>query len=214
MTPPDSLPPTPTPSPLDGLPETEASRAIRSTVAEVIGTLQRLHATLAVEAGRLTEEERRSGQGKLLDGEAAVLAQVAHAAADNPALLKGLAAKDGGVDPARFEGDALLAHLALHVAARDAARALAAEAAATEPATPAPVDGVTAPAAPDGAAATARPLPPLPAAIAALPPAQLAAEAQATYQRALDAQRAGDWAAYGAEIGRLGQILERLNRPR
>lgn len=130
MTPPDSLPPTPTPSPLDGLPETEASRAIRSTVAEVIGTLQRLHATLAVEAGRLTEEERRSGQGKLLDGEAAVLAQVAHAAADNPALLKGLAAKDGGVDPARFEGDALLAHLALHVAARDAARALAAEAAA------------------------------------------------------------------------------------
>ena len=130
MPPPDSLPPTPTPSPLDGLPETEASRAIRSTVAEVIGTLQRLHATLAVEAGRLTEEERRSGQGKLLDGEAAVLAQVAHAAADNPALLKGLAAKDGGVDPARFEGDALLAHLALHVAARDAARAVAAEAAA------------------------------------------------------------------------------------
>ena len=93
------------------------------------------------------------------------------------------------------------------------AAVLAAEAAATEPAPPTPVDRVTAPAAPGGTAA-ARPLPPLPDAIAALPPAQLAAEAQAAYQRALDAQRAGDWATYGAEIGRLGQILERLNRPR
>ncbi|MFN7978865.1 MAG: UPF0182 family protein [Vicinamibacterales bacterium] len=34
------------------------------------------------------------------------------------------------------------------------------------------------------------------------------------HQRALEAQRAGDWAKYGAEIGRLGQILERLTRPR
>ena len=49
---------------------------------------------------------------------------------------------------------------------------------------------------------------PLPAAIAALPPAQLASEAQATYQRAIDAQRAGDWAKYGAELARLGQLLE------
>ncbi len=48
----------------------------------------------------------------------------------------------------------------------------------------------------------------------ALPPAQLTAEAQATYQRAIAAQRAGDWAAYGAEIARLGQILERLAAPR
>ena len=94
------------------------------------------------------------------------------------------------------------------------AAVLAAEAAATEPATPTPAGGVTAPASPGGAVAAARPLPPLPETIAALPPAQLAAEAQATYQRALDAQRAGDWATYGAEIGRLGQILERLNRPR
>ncbi len=46
------------------------------------------------------------------------------------------------------------------------------------------------------------------AALAAMPPAQLAADAQATYQRAIDAQRAGDWATYGAEITRLGQILE------
>jgi uncharacterized protein len=55
---------------------------------------------------------------------------------------------------------------------------------------------------------------PLPAAMAALPPGQLAAEAQATYQRALEAQRAGDWARYGAEIGRLGQILDLLARDR
>ncbi len=38
--------------------------------------------------------------------------------------------------------------------------------------------------------------------------AQLAAEAQAVYQRAIDAQRAGDWSKYGAEITRLGQLLE------
>ena len=49
-----------------------------------------------------------------------------------------------------------------------------------------------------------------PAAIAALPPERLPAEAQAAYQRAIAAQRAGDWARYGAEIARLGQILERL----
>ena len=55
---------------------------------------------------------------------------------------------------------------------------------------------------------------PLPAAIAALPPSELTAEAQATYQRAIDAQRAGDWAKYGAEIGRLGQLLELLARTR
>ncbi len=113
----------------DDLPETEASRAIRGSVAEVIGTLQRLHAALAVGAGRLTKDERRSGEGKLLDGEAAVLAQVARVAADHPALMKGLAAKDNGIDPAVFEGDALRAHLALHVAARDATRAIAKEAA-------------------------------------------------------------------------------------
>jgi uncharacterized membrane protein (UPF0182 family) len=42
----------------------------------------------------------------------------------------------------------------------------------------------------------------------------LPSEAQATYQRAIAAQRAGDWATYGTEITRLGQILERLARPR
>ncbi|MEW6321072.1 MAG: UPF0182 family protein [Acidobacteriota bacterium] len=42
--------------------------------------------------------------------------------------------------------------------------------------------------------------------------AQLAEEARATYQRALDAQRAGDWARYGEEIRRLGEILSRMRQ--
>jgi hypothetical protein len=40
----------------------------------------------------------------------------------------------------------------------------------------------------------------------------LAAEAQAAYQRALEAQRAGDWAKYGEEIKRLGEILQRMQK--
>ena len=68
--------------------------------------------------------------------------------------------------------------------------------------------------APPASSATPGPVAPLPAAIAALPAPQLAAEAQATYQRAIEAQRAGDWAKYGAEIGRLGQILELLAKTR
>jgi hypothetical protein len=39
---------------------------------------------------------------------------------------------------------------------------------------------------------------------------ELAEQARAHYQRALEAQRAGDWARYGDEIGRLGEVLERL----
>ena len=42
---------------------------------------------------------------------------------------------------------------------------------------------------------------------------RLAADAREAYQRALDAQRAGDWAKYGEEIKRLGELLERM-RPR
>ncbi|HVX90738.1 MAG TPA: UPF0182 family protein, partial [Candidatus Paceibacterota bacterium] len=38
-----------------------------------------------------------------------------------------------------------------------------------------------------------------------------AAEAQRHYQRAIEAQRAGDWARYGDEIRQLGAALERLN---
>jgi uncharacterized membrane protein (UPF0182 family) len=43
---------------------------------------------------------------------------------------------------------------------------------------------------------------------------RMAAEARDTYQRALDAQRAGDWAKYGEEIRRLGELLERMRQPR
>lgn len=39
---------------------------------------------------------------------------------------------------------------------------------------------------------------------------RLAQEAREAYQRATDAQRAGDWAKYGEEIKRLGEILEKL----
>ena len=84
--------------------------------------------------------------------------------------------------------------------AADAAPAVPAAGAVTAPAPATPASGT---------AAT-----PLPPAIAGLPPGPLAAEAQATYQRAIAAQRAGDWSAYGAEIARLGQILELLARPR
>jgi len=38
----------------------------------------------------------------------------------------------------------------------------------------------------------------------------LAAQAQAHYDRAIAAQRAGDWATYGKEIDSLGVVLERL----
>jgi uncharacterized membrane protein (UPF0182 family) len=42
--------------------------------------------------------------------------------------------------------------------------------------------------------------------------ATLAEEAQAHYQRAIDAQRAGDWAKYGEEIRALGQALDRMKQ--
>ncbi len=41
---------------------------------------------------------------------------------------------------------------------------------------------------------------------------QLAGEARAAYQHAIEAQRAGDWAKYGEEIRRLGELLERLRQ--
>jgi uncharacterized membrane protein (UPF0182 family) len=43
---------------------------------------------------------------------------------------------------------------------------------------------------------------------------RLAADARATYQRAIEAQKAGDWAKYGEEIRRLGELLERIRAPR
>jgi len=41
---------------------------------------------------------------------------------------------------------------------------------------------------------------------------QLAADASEAYKRAIEAQRAGDWAKYGEEIKRLGELLERLKQ--
>jgi uncharacterized protein len=41
---------------------------------------------------------------------------------------------------------------------------------------------------------------------------RLSTEARETYQRAIDAQRAGDWSKYGEEIKRLGDILERMRQ--
>jgi uncharacterized membrane protein (UPF0182 family) len=44
--------------------------------------------------------------------------------------------------------------------------------------------------------------------------ANLAARAQEHYQRALKAQRDGDWALYGEEIKRLGEVLELMKKQR
>jgi hypothetical protein len=41
----------------------------------------------------------------------------------------------------------------------------------------------------------------------------LVSRAQSHYERAMQAQREGDWAQYGEEIKRLGEVLDRL-RPR
>jgi uncharacterized membrane protein (UPF0182 family) len=43
--------------------------------------------------------------------------------------------------------------------------------------------------------------------------ADLLGRAREHYERAIAAQRAGDWATYGAEIDRLGEVLQRLGRP-
>jgi uncharacterized membrane protein (UPF0182 family) len=73
----------------------------------------------------------------------------------------------------------------------------------------------------------ARPAPPAetrapgtPAPTAPLPPTEsgdgglsaLAAEAQRHYERAVQAQRAGDWATYGEELRQLGQVLDRMRQ--
>jgi uncharacterized protein len=60
--------------------------------------------------------------------------------------------------------------------------------------------------------------PPAPAGVEAPAPsaaenaATLAAEARAHYDRAIAAQKAGDWARYGEEIRLLGEVLERMRR--
>jgi uncharacterized membrane protein (UPF0182 family) len=40
----------------------------------------------------------------------------------------------------------------------------------------------------------------------------LVSEAQAAYERAIAAQKAGDWARYGEEIRRLGEILAKMRQ--
>jgi uncharacterized membrane protein (UPF0182 family) len=42
----------------------------------------------------------------------------------------------------------------------------------------------------------------------------LAARARAHYERAIQAQRDGNWAQYGEEIRQLGEVLQRLNAGR
>jgi hypothetical protein len=56
--------------------------------------------------------------------------------------------------------------------------------------------------------ATPQPAQPSAAAESGLP--ALAAEAQRHYERAVQAQRAGDWATYGEELRQLGQVLDRM----
>src|SRR5262249_21243486 len=46
------------------------------------------------------------------------------------------------------------------------------------------------------------------------PAANLAAQAKQHYDRAIQAQREGDWARYGEEIKRLGAVLEQMSKQR
>jgi uncharacterized membrane protein (UPF0182 family) len=78
--------------------------------------------------------------------------------------------------------------------------------AGTEPIAPV----ATSPGGPVPSSATATPIMPGSAASSS----ELASEARATYQRALEAQRAGDWAKYGEEIRRLGELLDRMAKER
>jgi uncharacterized membrane protein (UPF0182 family) len=78
-------------------------------------------------------------------------------------------------------------------------------------------DGTRAGAAPAATAApgtpsTGAPTPPTETAPTAAGMAALADQAREAYERALAAQRAGDWAGYGAEIARLGDILRRMKQ--
>src|SRR5688572_25436558 len=63
---------------------------------------------------------------------------------------------------------------------------------------------------PAGTQTAAPPATPSPAAPAGAGLDALAADARARYERAVAAQRAGDWATYGQEIRALGEVLERM----
>ena len=58
------------------------------------------------------------------------------------------------------------------------------------------------------------PAPPAASAAAAEEIRTLTREARDHYQRALDAQRQGNWALYGEEIKRLGDVLQRMEGAR
>jgi len=73
---------------------------------------------------------------------------------------------------------------------------------------PSPVAPATSPAAGDTAS---RPVPAAGTPAVSAATAQLIREADNHYQRAISAQRTGDWATYGQEIQRLGEILRRLS---
>ena len=64
----------------------------------------------------------------------------------------------------------------------------------------------------DTARTVAPPKPGAPPVPAATDISDLTAEARAHYDRAIAAQRAGDWARYGEEIKQLGEVLERMKR--
>ena len=68
------------------------------------------------------------------------------------------------------------------------------------------------PPAPAAAGPEPAPVERAPAAPVGTDAAALAAEARAAYERAMKAQREGNWAVYGEEIKRLGDILEKLAR--
>jgi uncharacterized membrane protein (UPF0182 family) len=73
-------------------------------------------------------------------------------------------------------------------------------------AAPRPTTATTTPASPSGT--------PAPSGVDSAAWERLAIEARDTYQRALEAQKSGDWAKYGEEIRRLGELLERMRVPR
>jgi uncharacterized protein len=84
-------------------------------------------------------------------------------------------------------------------------------AASGRPGTPVAPVAPVAPGAPEHRIAPAAPS--APGAVSEGDLQQLAADAQATYERALAAQRAGDWAKYGEEIRRLGDVLQKMRKP-
>ena len=83
----------------DGFPETPEVAALRTAGKEVVAALKKLNEQLRPLSVKLNDDERKSGLGKLLKGEAEQLLKVARYAVKNPELVKGFTGKEGGVDP-------------------------------------------------------------------------------------------------------------------